>query len=133
MSSRKGMVLVLSVLALVSSGLYAGQPAQANDFERFLNFLRGDRRNRAEVDGLIARVSDRLEQGRAEGRLTGREYRRLQRELEVIMFDRAQLAYEGLNWAEAQSLRNRLSNLDYRASTELRDGEIAGRANRYWY
>src|SRR5262249_37272117 len=78
MSSRKSMVLALSVLALVSSGLYVGQPAQANDFERFLNFLRGDRRNQAEVDGLIARVSDRLEQGRAEGRLTGREYRRLQ-------------------------------------------------------
>ena len=132
MSSRKSMFLVLSIVAL-TGGVCVGQPAQAFDVQQFLNFLRGDRRNQAEIDRLTAQVSGRLEQARAEGRLTGRKYSRLQKELDMIRADREQLAYEGLNWAEAQSLRNRLISLDNRAAAEIRQEEIAGRANRYWY
>src|SRR4030095_14445675 len=115
MSSRKGMIFALSALAL-TSGFYFRQPAQANDLDRVLDFLRGSRQTHMDVDRLTARVSNRLEEGRADGRLTGREYRRLRRELDIIMSDRAQMAYGGLNWSEAQSLRNRLTNLDYRTT-----------------
>jgi ElaB/YqjD/DUF883 family membrane-anchored ribosome-binding protein len=91
--------------------------------------------NTAEVDRLTMRISNRLEQGRSNGNLTATEYRNLRRQLDRIRFDRQQMAYSGgrLSWGEVQSLMDRLDGVNDLAMREMRDREIAGRANRYWY
>ena len=91
--------------------------------------------NMRELDRLTMRLSNTLEEGRADGRLTGWEYRNLKRQLDRINFDRQQMAFSGgrLDWGEIQALKGRLVGLNDLAMTEMRDQEVAGRANRYWY
>ncbi|HEY9785608.1 MAG TPA: hypothetical protein V6D17_09425 [Candidatus Obscuribacterales bacterium] len=88
----------------------------------------------ADIDNLQARIAQRLENGRLDGRLTPFEYQSLRFELNRINNLEAQLRMSGglLSWGERQRLLNRLAHLDARVTMEMRDSQIAGRS-RIWY
>ena len=138
MSARKKMVFGLGALAL-ATGFCAAQPAKANDLERFLNGLRGGPSYYApgyrgyyggpdyayDANGLASRISNRLDRGFSDGRLTRHEFNILRRELNAIMADRPVMDYA--------TFRSRLITLNSRVTSELNDREFAGRGFGHWY
>lgn len=89
----------------------------------------------AEFDRIRAQVSSRLDQGRANGRLTASEYNSLRNQLDQIIAQRRQPAYSGRfsNRGEYRRLMSRLTALDNRVTREINDNQFASRGRRYWH
>lgn len=91
--------------------------------------------SRKEVNDLQVKIANRLQEGRASGRLTFTEYQSLRNELSAIEARERQMASPRgfLSFQESQRLLARLNNLQDQIRLEMNDGHIAGRAIHPWY
>lgn len=83
-----------------------------------------------EIDAYQRNLSDRINQGKASGLLSGREYNRLNDQLRQI--DQAQRDYRsnGYNYWERNNLMSLLTNLDRDIVAQLRDNNMS--RYQYW-
>ena len=90
---------------------------------------------RRQVDALQVKLADRIERGRAHGRLTPMEYRMLKRELTSINARKLQMTRNDgfLSRFENQRLLSRLNRLEIQIRNEINDSQVAGRFNARWH
>lgn len=86
----------------------------------------------ANINERQAFIQRRIDQGVRNGRLNQFEANNLRVQLNRIARDEANMRLGGLSGWERQSLLSRLDNLNSRVTSELNDGQIAGRRDRWF-
>ena len=123
---------LLAELNSVDAQIQSDQALQVN--ERAIVAPRGPRIDAAAIDAMKARISARMEQGRASGRLSAWEYNSMRRDLDDIsMHENRMLSYRAhLSSNQANRLQSMLNGLEHELRAQLSDRDYSGRDHR-WY